>query len=74
MTLLLEVEVYIQYENHEVLNRWDLSKLMKCQDGLFRGDDRNESVRVVHREHGRCVTRPFIFCFSFNPADRDTIS
>ena len=39
------------------LRRWDLSKLMKCQDGLFRGDDRNESVSVVHREHGRWVTQ-----------------
>ena len=28
---------------------------MKCQDGLFRGDDRNESVKVVHREHGRSM-------------------
>ena len=29
---------------------------MKCQDGLFRGDDRSESgVKVVHREHGRSM-------------------
>ena len=35
--------------------RWDLSKLMKCQDEIFRGDDRSESVKVVHREHGRSM-------------------
>ena len=35
--------------------RWDLSKLMKCQDEIFRGDDRNESVKVLHREHGRSM-------------------
>ena len=37
--------------------RWDLSKLMKCQDEIFRGDDRGESVKVVHREHGRSMYR-----------------
>ena len=35
--------------------RWDLRKLMKCQDEIFRGDDRSESVKVVHREHGRSM-------------------
>ena len=39
---------------------------MKCQDGLFRGDDRNESVKVVHREHGRSM-------YSIVPISDDTV-
>jgi WD40 repeat protein len=32
---------------------WDLARLQKCQDGVFRGDDKRENVNILHREHNR---------------------